>query len=123
MRSSQPDLKISYFKNFVSIFTYEEETIAETLLKKFYNNLSDEDKLLYSEMADFAIELVISQSKKAFPGYEIRNIISWSYKISNNNQIKLSFGTQAHQIIVFFIILCIFKYLVQEILVNPQILG
>lgn len=29
----------------------------ETLLNEFYNNLSDEDKLLYSEIADFAIDL------------------------------------------------------------------
>ena len=44
------------------------------MLNEFYNNLFDEDKLLYSEMADFAIEPVISQSKKAFPGYEIKGI-------------------------------------------------
>ncbi|OED02729.1 hypothetical protein A9239_14160 [Methanosarcina sp. A14] len=52
LRSFRHDLKILYI-----VTRYEEEITAETLLNEFYNNLSDKDKLLYSEMADFAIEL------------------------------------------------------------------
>jgi len=36
---------------------YEEEIKVETLLNEFYKNLSNEDKFLYSEIADFAIKL------------------------------------------------------------------
>jgi len=44
------------------------------LLNEFTMTYLVEDKFLYSEVADFAIEHVISQSKKVFPGYEIKGI-------------------------------------------------